>query len=95
MIIKRNVIFWLEKRKKNGIIVEENMPISMRLTFNGTRINFSTGFRIDASKWDEQKQRVKNGCTNKAMQSLTNTKQSCIVSSKSLKLLTQCPQRIK
>ena len=41
----------------------------MRLTFNSTRINFSTGFRIDASKWDEQKQRVKNGCTNKAMQS--------------------------
>lgn len=69
MIIKRNIIFWLEKRKKNGIVVEENMPISMRLTFNSTRINFSTGFRIDASKWDEQKQRVKNGCTNKAMQS--------------------------
>ena len=69
MIIKRNIIFWLEKRKKNGIVVEENMPISMRLTFNSTRINFSTVFRIDASKWDEQKQRVKNGCTNKAMQS--------------------------
>lgn len=69
MIIKRNIIFWLEKRKKNGIVVEENMPISMRLTFNSTRINFSTGFRIDASKWDEQKQRAKNGCTNKAMQS--------------------------
>ena len=69
MIIKRNIIFWLEKRKKNGIVVEENMPISMRLTFNSTRINFSTGFRIDASKWDEQKQRVKNVCTNKAMQS--------------------------
>lgn len=69
MIVKRNIIFWLEKRKKNGIVVEENMPISMRLTFNSTRINFSTGFRIDASKWDEQKQRVKNGCTNKAMQS--------------------------
>ena len=69
MIIKRNIIFWLEKRKKNGIVVDENMPISMRLTFNSTRINFSTGFRIDASKWDEQKQRVKNGCTNKAMQS--------------------------
>ena len=69
MIIKRNIIFWLEKRKKNGIVVEENMPIFMRLTFNSTRINFSTGFRIDASKWDEQKQRVKNGCTNKAMQS--------------------------
>ena len=69
MIIKRNIIFWLEKRKKNGVVVEENMPISMRLTFNCTRINFSTGFRIDASKWDEGKQRVKNGCTNKAMQS--------------------------
>ena len=33
------------------------------------RINFSTGFRCDASKWDEGRQRVKNGCTNKAMQS--------------------------
>lgn len=69
MIIKRNIIFWLEKRKKNGVVVEDNMPISMRLTFNGIRINFSTGFRVDASKWDEAKQRVKNGCTNKAMQS--------------------------
>ena len=68
MIIKRNIIFCLEKRKKNGIVVEENMPISMRLTFNGIRINFSTGFRIDAPKWDEAKKRVKNGCTNKAMQ---------------------------
>ena len=59
MIIKRNIIFCLEKRKKNGIVVEENMPISMRLTFNGIRINFSTGFRIDAPKWDEAKKRVK------------------------------------
>lgn len=27
------------------------------------------GYRIDASKWDADKQRVKNGCTNKLKQS--------------------------
>jgi integrase len=69
MNIKRNIIFTLESRKKNGVLVTENVPIRMRVIYSGNRIDFSTGYRIDASKWDENKQRVKNGCTNKLKQS--------------------------
>jgi len=34
----------------------------------GNRIDFSTGYRIDTAKWDTEKQRVKNGCSNKLKQ---------------------------
>lgn len=68
MNIKRNVIFSLESRKKNGLPIIENVPIRMRVVYAGNRIEFTTGYRIDASKWDEKSQRVKNGCTNKLKQ---------------------------
>ena len=41
----------------------------MRVIFASQRIEFTTGYRIDVSKWDADKQRVKNGCTNKLKQS--------------------------
>lgn len=41
----------------------------MRVVFAGERIEFTTGYRIDVVKWDTDKQRVKNGCTNKLKQS--------------------------
>ena len=65
MNIKRNIIFALESRKKNGVPITENVPIRMRVIFASQRIEFTTGYRIDATKWDTDKQRVKNGCTNK------------------------------
>ena len=68
MIIKRNIIFSLENRKKDGKPITENVPIRMRLIYNGDRIDFSTGYRIDTTKWEDAKQRVKNGCTNKLKQ---------------------------
>ena len=69
MNIKRNIIFSLESRKKNGIPIVENVPIRMRVIFASQRIEFTTGYRIDAVKWDTDKQRVKPGCTNKLKQS--------------------------
>lgn len=69
MNIKRNIIFALESRKKAGIPIVENVPIRMRVNFASQRIEFTTGYRIDAVKWDADKQRVKNGCTNKLKQS--------------------------
>lgn len=70
MIIKRNITFCLEKRKdKNGNPIGENVPIRMRVVYGGKRIDFTTGYRIDTSKWKEDKERVKNGCTNKLKQS--------------------------
>ena len=69
MNIKRNIIFALESRKKNGVPIVENVPIRMRVVFACHRIEFTTGYRIDVAKWDADKQRVKNGCTNKLKQS--------------------------
>ena len=68
MNIKRNIIFSLESRKKNGVPIVENVPIRMRVIFASQRIEFTTGYRIDAAKWDADKQRVKPGCTNKLKQ---------------------------
>ena len=65
MNIKRNIIFALEGRKKNGVVITENVPIRMRVNYSGHRIEFTMAYRIDAAKWDAAKQRVKNGCTNK------------------------------
>lgn len=68
MNIKRNIVFALEKRKKDGKPVTENVPIRMRVIYNHKRIEFTTGYRIDVAKWDEEKQRVKNGYSNKLKQ---------------------------
>jgi len=70
--IKRNIIFALENRKKDNIPIVENVPIRMRVVFANNRIDFSTGYRIDVAKWDNDKQRVKNGCTNKLKQSASD-----------------------
>ncbi len=69
MNIKRNIIFALESRKKDGEPIVENVPIRMRVNFASQRIEFTTGYRIDVAKWDGDKQRVKNGCTNRLKQS--------------------------
>ncbi len=78
MNIKRNIIFTLESRKKDGVLITENVPIRMRVNFASKRIEFTTGYRIDASKWDADKQRVKNGCSNKLKQSASEINASLL-----------------
>lgn len=34
----------------------ENVPIRLQVFFGGKRIDFTTGYRIDAVKWDSAKQ---------------------------------------
>ena len=78
MNIKRNIIFTLESRKKNGVLITENVPIRMRVNFASKRIEFTTGYRIDSAKWDPDKQRVKNGCSNKLKQSASEINASLL-----------------
>ena len=61
--------FCIGEPEKNGVPIVENVPIRMRVIFASQRIEFTTGYRIDVAKWDADKQRVKNGCTNKLKQS--------------------------
>ena len=44
--IKRNIIFALESRKKNGVPIVENVPIRMRVIFASQRIEFTTNYQI-------------------------------------------------
>ena len=78
MNIKRNIIFTLESRKKDGVLIVENVPIRMRVNFASKRIEFTTGYRIDAAKWDTDKKRVRNGCTNKLKQSASEINASLL-----------------
>lgn len=78
MNIKRNIIFTLESRKKDGVLITENVPIRMRVNFVSKRIEFTTGYRIDAAKWDADRQRVKNGCSNKLKQSASEINASLL-----------------
>ena len=78
MNIKRNIIFTLESRKKDGVLIVENVPIRMRVNFASKRIEFTTGYRIDAAKWDSDKQRIRNGCTNKLKQSASEINASLL-----------------
>ena len=78
MNIKRNIIFTLESRKKDGVLIVENVPIRMRVNFASKRIEFTTGYRIDVAKWDSDKQRVRNGCTNKLKQSASEINASLL-----------------
>lgn len=53
---KFGVKFRLEQRRENpkdkeSKLITTNLPINADITFNGTRIFFFTGYRIDASKW--------------------------------------------
>ena len=65
MNIKRNIIFALESRKKERCANrrERTHPYACHLCQPTHRVY--NGYRIDVAKWDADKQRVKNGCTNK------------------------------
>ena len=62
--IKRKINIVLEKRKKDGVIVNHNVPIFFRVTFNSNRVNLFTGFRIDRNDWDENSSQIKKGISN-------------------------------
>ena len=66
--IKRKIKVDIERRKKKGVVVNDNAPIFIRLTFLSNRINFYSGFRINISDWDSEKKEVISGRTNSSEQ---------------------------
>src|SRR5699024_6252571 len=67
--IKRRITVSVEKRKRKGILIEENAPIFLRLSYMGNRINLYSGFRVDLDNWDNKNRIVKSGIVNKQEQS--------------------------
>ena len=64
---KCNVKFVLDRRrdKETGKPIVENLPINMDFTFEGKRLRFFTGYRINSDKWDPVKMEVKKNAVNK------------------------------
>lgn len=72
------VKYYLEKRKDKatGDINKANVPILLFYSFNGKRLQYYTGLRIDAHKWDESSMTVKKNFSeaseiNKDLRSFT------------------------
>ncbi len=55
------VKFYLEKRKDKatGNLIEVNVPILLFYSFNGMRLQYYSGYRIDKGKWDTTEKKVK------------------------------------
>jgi integrase len=56
-----DIKFYLEKRKdkQTGELITTNVPILLFFSFHGQRLQYFTGDRIDADKWDSTQQKVK------------------------------------
>ena len=53
--MKYKVVFSAERRKskKSGNIITRSVPIRMRVSFNGQRVEMTTGMRIDEEVWND------------------------------------------
>ena len=56
--MKHNVKFILEKRLKDGKLIINDVPIIAQITYNGKRIFYFTGYRINAVRFNIDKQEV-------------------------------------
>ncbi|MSQ79551.1 MAG: hypothetical protein EXR21_07740, partial [Flavobacteriaceae bacterium] len=59
--------FKLEKRKDKttGLLITDNVPVLVDFKFDGQRVIYPVGYRIDFDKWNESEQRVKRNNFNK------------------------------
>lgn len=62
------VKFYLEKRKdkETGKLITHNVPIQLFFSFYGQRLQYYTGYRVDAPMWDEDHMRVKRNFADAA-----------------------------
>ncbi len=58
--MKHRVKISLEQRKNSTV----NLPIRIRVTFDGKRCDLYSGYTIPFEKWDDASSKVKHGCYN-------------------------------
>lgn len=69
MNLKRSIKIVTEKRKYKGKEIISNVPIRIRITYAGNRVDLYSGFRIDLKDWDKETSSVLNQRTNSEGQS--------------------------
>ena len=63
MLETNEVKFYLEKRKdkKTGKLIILNVPLRLVFSYQGKRLEYFPGIRIDARKWDEDNMKARKG----------------------------------
>ena len=66
--MNNEVKFYLEKRKdkQTGRLIVHQVPILLFYSFNGQRLQYFTGMRIDAQKWDGENMKAKRNYSEAA-----------------------------
>jgi integrase len=74
MKTKCSVKFYLEKRidKELGNLITENVPIFLFFSYDGKRLQYFTGYRINIDQWNAETQRVRRNNFNKKGESATD-----------------------
>ena len=85
MNIKRSIKFSLNARSGKT----KDLPIRMRITFKGNRLDFSIGYNIDSIDWDEKAERVYEEAKSKDGRTHTTINKEIVdIRYKAVKLLT-------
>lgn len=62
--MKRSINIGLFPRKNNGVLADI-LPIRIRVTYNGNRVDLRLGYSIEPEKWNSEEARVINNCRNR------------------------------
>ncbi|MHA7110786.1 tyrosine-type recombinase/integrase [Sunxiuqinia elliptica] len=64
MIIKRNILFFIDKEGNKETGYKPDGKLRLRIRYNSGKIDFNVGYRVVIEKWSKETQRCKSGTTH-------------------------------
>lgn len=64
MIIKRNLLFFIDKEGNSEKGYKPDGKLRLRIRFSSGKVDFNVGYRVDITKWSTETQRCKSGTTH-------------------------------
>lgn len=64
MIIKRNLLFFIDKEGSQEKGYKPDGKLRLRIRFSSGKVDFNVGYRVDIAKWSTETQRCKSGTTH-------------------------------
>jgi hypothetical protein len=64
MIIKRNLLFFIDKEGSLEKGYKSDGKLCLRIRFASGKVDFNVGYRVDIAKWSTETQRCKSGTTH-------------------------------
>ena len=64
MIIKRNLLFFIDKEGTKAKGYKFDGKLRLRIRYEKSKVDFNLGYRVDLKKWSTETQRCKPGTTH-------------------------------